>query len=359
VQIKPLAPVVCLVWCAACFKVSPVPSHDGDAAVPGDNSSPIHDAGEDSASDHPNAADAPDGGRAADAPDAGEGRDESDHTRPGDGETHDVQDAGTNAARERTERINVPTEQELASMVETLATKGLCVDDFEFYVDDTVHTFSAALSDSSAKCRVVFSSSLDEVNRQAREAYDVASLRLTHIEIYEQDEKLRYAAVLKGGGERTTLKVGLLWSEFLSAWQDAESHGLRMIDFESFLDAGVRKYAGVFEPGTYRTASWMNAEWQDFYTHWKAFEKDGLYIVDLDVHNDGDRPVFSGIFREGGSYFGAWLGASSDDFEQRCVTNESQGEHLYVLESYLEPNRGRVFAGLFKPLSNWQPDPNH
>ena len=50
-------------------------------------------------------------------------------------------------------------------------------------------------------------------------------------------------------GATRRLWVGDDWDGFEHKWQELSGNGLRLIDFETWLDGPVRRYAGVFEEG--------------------------------------------------------------------------------------------------------------
>jgi hypothetical protein len=60
----------------------------------------------------------------------------------------------------------------------------------------------------------------------------------------------RFTGVWRGGTDGYYLWVGVDWDSFVQKWQELAGQNLRLIDFETYEEGGVRKYAGVWREGS-------------------------------------------------------------------------------------------------------------
>ncbi|MGH7753203.1 MAG: hypothetical protein ACREN5_10325, partial [Gemmatimonadales bacterium] len=120
----------------------------------------------------------------------------------------------------------------------------------------------------------------------------------------------------------------------LTHWGEFEKQGLRMHDFETYVDGGARWWAGIFRPGSGGYGAWFTADWNDFTAKWAEFEKGGLRLVDFEFFDQGGTWTYGGIFRPGtGGHYG-WFGVDWENFRSFWHERSKEGFRLDDIEVY-------------------------
>src|SRR5574341_2522094 len=97
--------------------------------------------------------------------------------------------------------------------------------------------------------------------------------------------------------------------------------------FTSFAGrAGAQNlFSGVWSPGTDGHALWVTSDWGNFTSQWGAYESQGLRMDDFEVYLEGKTPVYVGVFRQGTGGAAAWIVADWNDFTAKWAEFERQG----------------------------------
>lgn len=100
---------------------------------------------------------------------------------------------------------------------------------------------------------------------------------------YVIGERRRFTGVFRAGSGGHALWVDDDWKGFTDKWTELSKGGLRLHDFETWVEGSKRKYAGVFLPGTGGHALWYNDDWYGFHNKWQELAGKGLRLVDIEV----------------------------------------------------------------------------
>ncbi|MGO4777237.1 hypothetical protein AB4084_17305, partial [Lysobacter sp. 2RAB21] len=71
------------------------------------------------------------------------------------------------------------------------------------------------------------------------------------------------------------------WSGFTAKWDELSDNGYRLIDVDTFVDAGVRNYVGVFRAGSGGHALEAVKGWQGLFQSSEKYATKGLRLVDV------------------------------------------------------------------------------
>ena len=186
------------------------------------------------------------------------------------------------------------------------------------------------------------------------QAFEQQGLRIVDFETYVEGDRRLYAGIFKPGTYNSPAWIGREWTDFLVKWQEFERQGFRIIDFETWSDGGRRLYGGIFAPGTYRSPAWVGLEWADFLPKWQELDRQGFRIFDLEVYSDKGRRLYAGIFRPGTYNSPAWVWQEWASFLPKWQETERRGFRVFDLEVNNDGGR-RFYSGIFEPSSENRP----
>jgi len=137
------------------------------------------------------------------------------------------------------------------------------------------------------------------------------------------------------------------WTEFLGKWDEFAGNGLRMHEFETYLDGSQRVYSGLFRAGTDDHASWFTSDWNDFTSKWDTFARLNLRMHDFETYVEGGVRFYAGIFRQGTDAHAACILADWNEFTKKWDELGGNGLRMHDFETYFEDGT-RFYAGIFR-----------
>jgi hypothetical protein len=159
--------------------------------------------------------------------------------------------------------------------------------------------------------------------------------------------QLVYSGVWHPGSDAHAAWVTADWEDFTETWDDFNEGGLRMDDFEVFIEGGTPVYAGLFRQGTGGHAAWVTADWADFTSKWTEFGNANLRMHDFETYEVGGTRWYAGIFRQGTDFHAAHIVADWTDFTNTWNGFNRSGLRMHDFETY-EIAGVRWFAGIFR-----------
>ncbi|MGH9360694.1 MAG: hypothetical protein ACRD2T_02170, partial [Thermoanaerobaculia bacterium] len=116
-----------------------------------------------------------------------------------------------------------------------------------------------------------------------------------------------FSGVWSPGNDGHALWVTSDWKSFTTQWDLYQSQGLRMDDYEVYLEGKTPVYVGVFRQGTGGYAAHIVTGWREFTAQWAEYERQGLRMHDFETYEVGGTRWYAGIFREGAGGYGAYF----------------------------------------------------
>lgn len=119
-----------------------------------------------------------------------------------------------------------------------------------------------------------------------QDLFDNQDLRMTQAVHYEEAGKPMWAGIfLKGDWAHAFYMLDDLDSFLTTAQTLEDKDGLRIVDFETWIEGGARRYAGISRSGDWLTGLWVGWGEEAFLrAAQEAFDKEGLRLIDVDVY---------------------------------------------------------------------------
>jgi len=137
------------------------------------------------------------------------------------------------------------------------------------------------------------------------------------------------------------------WESFTTKWAELANEGLRLIDIDTYQNAGYTSFTGVWRQGSEGYALWRTPDWNSFYQIYQQ-NLGTMRLVDFDIE-------LAGVTRW---YTGVWLGSpvkqqllhglTWNEFEAKWKDlSEKQGYRLSKAQVFYSDGALR-YAGLFE-----------
>jgi murein DD-endopeptidase MepM/ murein hydrolase activator NlpD len=124
--------------------------------------------------------------------------------------------------------------------------------------------------------------------------------RLVDMTTYLSGSTRHYVGVFRPGTGNAGLWSHTGFSAFAAQRETAKDQGLRLIDMESFdIGNGQRQFIGVYRAGSDATALWRSTSWGGFTAKWAELSDDGYRLIDVDTYVDAGVRNYVGVFRAG------------------------------------------------------------
>ncbi len=179
------------------------------------------------------------------------------------------------------------------------------------------------------------------------DAYNKAGLRMDDFEVYMEGDLPVYVGSFRAGTGGHAAYIVADWNDFTVKWAEFEGQGLRMHDFETYVVGRTRWYAGIFREGTGGRAAYIVTDWSDFTRQWAVWGREGLRMHDFETYVEGGVRWYAGIFREGNDGHAAWFTSDWQDFNDKWVELEKQGLRLIDFEFWDEGGTP-IYGGIFR-----------
>lgn len=164
----------------------------------------------------------------------------------------------------------------------------------------------------------------------------------------EDKSGYQYAGVWRKGNRDQVIRKGYDHDDFNEEWQKLSNAGYRLVDLETYAAKnGVRRWDGIFNKQGGRYALWRNFDSDGFHQKWQEMSNDSLRLIDLETYEDAGKRQWAGVFIEGGGKYALWRDFDFDGFHQKWQEMSNDGLHLLDLETYTVSGQQR-WAGVFR-----------
>lgn len=133
----------------------------------------------------------------------------------------------------------------------------------------------------------------------------------------------------------------------ISNWEYASQHGLRLIDFDTYVEAGTRFFTGVYGEGTDSYYLWIGVPWDQFVAKWNELGAAGLRLISISCYVENNFPLFTGVFRAGTDDY-ALYSSHWEGFERNWQHATQNGLRLVSIATYKIGNQPRQFVGVYR-----------
>ncbi len=157
----------------------------------------------------------------------------------------------------------------------------------------------------------------------------------------------RYAGVWRTGTDAHYLWVGVDWPNFEAKWKELTAAGLRLTVLRTWTDGAIVRYAGVWRAGTDAHYLWAGVDWANCNAKWKELSAQNLRLVSFDTCLVGGNRVYSGAWRAGSDDHYLWVGVDWPNFVAKSSELAPKGLRLTTLRTYREGNATK-FAGAWR-----------
>jgi len=162
---------------------------------------------------------------------------------------------------------------------------------------------------------------------------------------------IKYSAVFSATtGKGSKVLLGRPESEFFSTTNAWAETGYRLVDIDVAVVDGQRVYSGVFEPASDPWALYI-LPWSDFVAKNAQLQGQGLKLVDIETYDNAGR-WFVGVWRTDGTgrhLSGPW---SRSTFDAQVQTEAKNGYRIKDVEVYVENGQERI-VGLWEEKADF------
>lgn len=223
---------------------------------------------------------------------------------------------------------------EFTSKWDSNGKDGFLLDDFERFTIGSKSVYAGLFKKGGGGNAAWITSDWKDFSAQWA-SFENQGLRMDDYESWFEGGNQVYAGIFHEAGGAHAAWIVSDWQNFTSKWDELGKQNLRMRDFEALpLPGGSVQYAGIFREGSDGNAAWVTADWNSFIGKWGEFTKAGLRITDFETYMDGKKRMWAGIFRAGGWEEAAWIGVDWENFSSMWHQQDAQNMSLVDVEAY-------------------------
>src|SRR5262249_44427080 len=142
------------------------------------------------------------------------------------------------------------------------------------------------------------------------------------------------------------------WTQFVALYQQRHTNNLRLIDIETYVDAGVRKWAGIWRSGT--DAEYLDAglSLDQLNAANDVHVSQNARLVDVETYVDVGVRRWAGLWRSGSgasTFSGSLIPGG---LEYANGIKHAQGEEIVDLERYEDEYGAPRWAAIWRANSN-------
>ncbi|KAG0633756.1 hypothetical protein HOY80DRAFT_588438 [Tuber brumale] len=132
------------------------------------------------------------------------------------------------------------------------------------------------------------------------EEYEKSGLLMHNFETYEIAGAMHYAGVFHEVAGKQTRHFTTSKLDAIRAREEAVASGYQTQDFETYVVNGTRWFAGIFrQGGNGEERAWVTTDFDEFVRMWQEFRDSGLRLWDYEEYIDNGTRVYAGFFRAG------------------------------------------------------------
>ena len=186
------------------------------------------------------------------------------------------------------------------------------------------HGFSGSF-DGSGLSYEQFSQSFDAQVQSGKRLVDVETF-------HSEEDGRRYIGAYREGSGPYLWTPGVDWEQFVEYWEIFSEGGLRLVDFDTYVEGDVRLYSGSFVEGNDAHAL-VISDWDGLVAAWEEKSAQGLRLVDIEAYRTGNAWTFAGVFRAGNDGYALWV-SEWDAFFETWENLTAAGLQLIDVETY-------------------------
>jgi len=157
----------------------------------------------------------------------------------------------------------------------------------------------------------------------------------------------RFNAVWRKTNKDVIIRTGRPNDEFYEEAERLRSKGYHCKDFEPFLHNGKLYWDGVFQKGIAPTKMWRNANKEAFVAKSKEMKEQGYRLYDVETYlNENGKRLWAGIFRKTNDGYSVRLDRTTEEFAEVRESENANGKKLIDVEVYLKDNK-LFWSGVF------------
>ncbi|MGO1072220.1 peptidoglycan DD-metalloendopeptidase family protein [Lysobacter sp. CA199] len=196
-------------------------------------------------------------------------------------------------------RVNKPSWTSFTQKRTELVADGFRLENIDTYLENGDRHFVGVYKRGTGNGALYNAASWDDFTAVWQELSNDGQ-RLVDLTTYMSGSNRHYVGVFRPGTGNAGLWSHTGFSAFANQREIAKDLGLRLIDMESFdIGNGQRQYVGVYRAGNDATALWRSTSWGAFTAKWDELSDDGYRLIDVDTYVEAGVRNYVGVFRAG------------------------------------------------------------
>ncbi|QWP78528.1 peptidoglycan DD-metalloendopeptidase family protein [Lysobacter sp. K5869] len=196
-------------------------------------------------------------------------------------------------------RINKPNWSGFVAKRNELVADGFRLENIDTFVENGDRHFVGVFKRGSGAGALYNGASWEQFTAVWKQLSDDGQ-RLVDLTTYLSGSERHYVGVFRPGTDHAGLWSHTGYSAFANQREIAEGLGLRLIDMESFdIGNGQRQYVGVYRAGTDATELARSASWSAFTAKWDQLSDAGYRLIDVDTFVEAGVRNYVGVYRAG------------------------------------------------------------
>lgn len=172
-------------------------------------------------------------------------------------------------------------------------------------------------------------------------------LRLVDFETYVEGKTRRWNGIFRSGKEEHELVTGLDWEPFKAKYEELQGKGLKLIDLETYVEGKKRLFAALYRETPDAGSLWVGEEEKVFINKVNEFTGQGLRLIDVEAYRSGNKLLYAGAFLKGIGSFGLTSGMEWPALQAKTNDAVGKGQRLADFESY-EDGKKRLYVGVYR-----------
>ncbi|HYH45132.1 MAG TPA: hypothetical protein VEG34_05555 [Thermoanaerobaculia bacterium] len=172
-------------------------------------------------------------------------------------------------------------------------------------------------------------------------------LRLVDFETYVEGKTRRWNGIFRSGKEGHELVTDLEWEPFKAKYEELQDKGQKLIDLETYVDGKKRLFAALYRETPDPASLWVGEEEKVFINKVNEFTGQGLRLIDVEAYRSGNKLLYAGAFLKGIGSFGLSSGMEWPALQAKTNDATGKGQRLADFESY-EDGKKRLYVGVYR-----------
>ncbi|QQP98631.1 peptidoglycan DD-metalloendopeptidase family protein [Lysobacter enzymogenes] len=196
-------------------------------------------------------------------------------------------------------RVNKPSWSSFVAKRDELVGDGFRLENIDTFVENGDRHFVGVFKRGSGAGALYNGASWEQFTAVWKQLSDDGQ-RLVDLTTYLSGSERHYVGVFRPGSDHAGLWSHTGYSAFANQREIAEGLGLRLIDMESFdIGNGQRQYVGVYRAGSDNSELARSASWSAFTAKWDELSDAGYRLIDVDTFVEAGVRNYVGVYRAG------------------------------------------------------------